>query len=296
MKHVSRPAAPRSASALVHREIYQLGGLIVLVVAAFLLTRTIAISTREMTLRDAAEWYRRGHLAMQAGRTDEAIGAPPRRRPQSGQHAICAGARARARAPRTSRTRRASAPFPPRRGPGRPGRQSRAGAALGPRKDPTDALRFYHDALDALWPAEMAGARRAVRLELARFLSAQQSGARRGRMLALSGDMPDEGSRCASNAQLFAKAGDNAHALDEFQRVLRLDAGPQAIAGAGQAAFNLGDYPRAARCCTAFRADAGDAAHAGIVDLVLSSDPLANRLGSTERRRRLGRRLVRVAS
>ena len=44
-------------------------------------------------------------------------------------------------------------------------------------------------------------------------------------------------------AQLFAKAGDNAHALDQFQRALRLaPENGEALAGAGQAAFQLGDY------------------------------------------------------
>src|SRR4051794_32423570 len=60
-------------SALVHREIFQLLGLIALAVAAFLVTRAIAGSNREMTRRDAAEWFRRGEQARQMGDVEEAI-------------------------------------------------------------------------------------------------------------------------------------------------------------------------------------------------------------------------------
>ena len=44
--------------------------------------------------------------------------------------------------------------------------------------------------------------------------------------------------RIVEVGQLFASAGDNGHALDQFQRALRLapDSG-DALAGAGQAAF-----------------------------------------------------------
>ena len=60
-------------SALIHREIFQLGALIVIAVAAFFLTRAVAASNREMSLRDAAEWFRRGQQAIQQGHIDEAI-------------------------------------------------------------------------------------------------------------------------------------------------------------------------------------------------------------------------------
>ena len=57
----------RERAALIHREIYQIGALIALAILAFVLTRAIAMSNRDMTLRDAAEWFRRGQQAMQAG-------------------------------------------------------------------------------------------------------------------------------------------------------------------------------------------------------------------------------------
>ena len=109
-------------------------------------------------------------------------------------------------------------------------------------------------------------------------------------LLALSADLPDDDAPLRLEvAQLFAKAGDNDHALDQFQQVLRL--APEngaALAGAGQAAFQLGDYLRARTYLRRAPSESDEVRNTlEVVDLVLSSDPLANRLGSTERRRRL---------
>ena len=60
-------------AALIHREIFQLSVLILAAIAAFLVTQAVASSNRDMSLRDAAEWYRRGQQAIEAGRVDDAI-------------------------------------------------------------------------------------------------------------------------------------------------------------------------------------------------------------------------------
>src|SRR4051812_24731161 len=60
-------------AALIHREIFQLGILILLAIGAFVLTREVAASNREASLRDAAEWYRRGQDAVGRGAVDDAI-------------------------------------------------------------------------------------------------------------------------------------------------------------------------------------------------------------------------------
>src|SRR3954465_643945 len=67
----ARQAADRAS--LVHREFLQLSALIVLAVTGFFVTRAVAASNREMSLRAAAEWYRRGQEASRAGRVDAAI-------------------------------------------------------------------------------------------------------------------------------------------------------------------------------------------------------------------------------
>ena len=61
-----------------------------------------------------------------------------------------------------------------------------------------------------------------------------------------------------------------------------------ALAGAGEAAFRLGDYALARTYLRQVPTDVSAARNTReLVELVLSHDPLANRLGSAERRRRL---------
>jgi hypothetical protein len=89
--------------------------------------------------------------------------------------------------------------------------------------------------------------------------------------------------------QLFASAGDTGHALDQFQRALRVAPdNATALAGAGQAAFQAGDYMLARRYLHAASDRLpGVKETTELADLVLSSDPLAARIGASARHRRL---------
>jgi Flp pilus assembly protein TadD len=289
VNHPSSDSVDRAAS--IHREILQVGVLILVAVAAFFLTRAVAANNRDMSLRDAAEWYRRGQQAIEAGRVDEAIDSLRRAtvRDRYDRRYVLALAQALAlkgdhdAARSVLLTLRESAPEDPDINL----QLARLAVA---RHDVTEALRFYHYALYAPWPNEQADARRRVRFELIRFLLTQDQASRAlSELLALTTDLPDDGPLRLEVAQLLTRAGDNGHALDQFQRALRLapESG-EALAGAGQAAFRLGDYALAA---TYLRRAPADLAEVGntreVADLVLSHDPLAGRLGSAERRRRL---------
>ncbi len=105
----------------------------------------------------------------------------------------------------------------------------------------------------------------------------------------MSGNLPDEPAPQIEVGQLFLEAGDASRALDRFSRALTADAdNPQALAGAGEAAFALGEYARARDLLHRAPADRGRVAElSAVVDLVLSNDPLTPRLASAERRRRL---------
>ena len=152
-----RDAAERSA--LIHREMVQLGVLILVATAAFLLTRAVAASNRDMSLRDAAEWYRRGQQRSTAGGVDDAIDSFRRAtvRDRDEKRYVLALARALAlkRDDDAARgvllTLRESAPEDPDINL----QLARLAAA---RQDVTEALRFYHNALYAPWPAEQADA------------------------------------------------------------------------------------------------------------------------------------------
>jgi thioredoxin-like negative regulator of GroEL len=101
--------------------------------------------------------------------------------------------------------------------------------------------------------------------------------------------MPDEAPLHVDVGRLFASANDDARALEQFQRAIALDPSNRtAMAGAGMAAFRLGDYARAQSYLGRLPAvDEDVRSTREIVDLVLSRDPLAAHIGSAERRRRL---------
>jgi tetratricopeptide (TPR) repeat protein len=276
---------------LIHRQIIQLVLLGLVAVAAFFLTRAIAINNREMNLRDGAEWYERGQQQLARGDLDDAIDSFRRasvRNPGNRRY-VLALAHVLARtghddlARATLLTLRDSAPEDPEIN------LELARLAV-QRQDVTEALRFYHNALYAPWPADQAEARRRVRLELINFLlTHDQTNRALSELLALTADLPDQAPAHIMAGQLFLRAGDTRGALDQFQRALRLaPADDEALAGAGQAAFRQADYSLARRYLRAvFHGTDEIKATREIAELVLSEDPLANRIGSVERRRRV---------
>jgi tetratricopeptide (TPR) repeat protein len=273
--HSTRDTAERAA--LIHREVFQLVALILAAVGAFLITRAVAATNREMTLRDAAEWYRRGQQAIDAGRVDEAIDSLSRAtiRDRNDKRYLLALAHAltlkrddeAARAVLLALARLAAT-----------------------RQDVTEALRFYHNALYAPLPAVQADERRRVRLELVQVLLTRDQPSRAlSELLALSSDLPDDAATRLEVGQLFARAGDQTHALEQFQRALRRTPDDQpAVAAAGQAAFQLGNYALARTYLRRIPPGTGDIDRTrDVVNLVLSRDPLATRIRSAERRQRL---------
>jgi tetratricopeptide (TPR) repeat protein len=158
------------------------------------------------------------------------------------------------------------------------------------RQDVTEALNFYHNTLYAPGPAESADDRREVRFELIDFLLLyDQAGRALSELLAMVADLPDEVSAHIRVGRAFARAGDARQALDQYKRALRIaPADKTALAGAGTSAFALGDYLQARNFLRRAPEDSADVVRTRtMVDLVLSSDPLASRIGSAERRRRL---------
>ena len=128
-----------------------------------------------------------------------------------------------------------------------------------------------------------------LRVELVRFLLAHGQASRGlSELLALSADLPDEAAPHIEAGQLFAQAGDERRALDQFQRALRLaPAENDALAGAGMAAASLGDYALAQRYLGSLSAETDAVRETrDMVEAVLGRDPLAPRLRSSERVRR----------
>ena len=283
--------AHRDQDAFVHREIVQIGVLMLIAAVAFCATRAVAANSRETTFRDAETWYERGQRLMSAGRLDEAISSLRRASVRNRYERKYALTLAKALERIGDMEAARAALLTLREASPEDAEVNLALARLArQRQDVTEALRFYHNTLYAPWPAEPAGDRREVRFELIDFLLRHnQEGRALAELLAIAADLPDEPAVHVRVGQLFARAGDTRQALTQYERAVRLaPTDKNALAGAGTSAFTLGDYLQARDYLRRAPADLDDLARTReIVDLVLSSDPLANRIGSTERRRRL---------
>ena len=198
--------------AVIHREMLQLVALAVIAVAAFFLTRAVAINNRESSLRTAAEWYRRGEQELESGRIDDAIAAFRRANVKSRNNKVYSVALARSLTIKGDRdsaraillTLRESAPEDA-------SINLQLARIARDRQDVTEALRFYHDALYAPWPPDATEAWRGVRLELIQFLLTHgQASDAQSELLAASADSPDDVTHHLELAQLFGAAGDHA--------------------------------------------------------------------------------------
>jgi len=259
-------------------------------VAAFLVTRALASSNRAMSLRDAAEWYRRGQAGVTSGRISEAVTAFRHATVRDRSNKEYALALARALALNGSRDAARAALLTLREASPEDRDINLELARLAVQdRDVPEALRFYHNTLYAPW-GDLSESRRNVRLELIRFLLTNgQKDRAQAELLALSSDLPDDVAHHVEVAQLFAQSDDATHALEEFRRALGLDPGNDvALAGAGLASFQLGQYRLAQGYLRRAAPTTDDVRETrALVDLVVASDPWAARIGSAERRRRL---------
>jgi Flp pilus assembly protein TadD len=277
--------------ALIHREMIQLAALIAVAVVAFFLTKALAASNRDLNVRNAAEWYARGEQFVRSDRIDDAIGAFRRAtvRNRNDRTYVIALAQALMLKHDDDAARgvllrlRESAP--------EDGQinldLARVAAA---RRDVTEAMRFYHEALYAPWPTDQVRQRRGVRVELIRFLLTHNQSARaEAELLAAAADSPDDRVHHVELATLFTQAGDDRHALEHLQRALLVDAGDSnLLAAAGLAAFRQGQYSLAQRYFHRLPDQTGVAGNTpAVVDLILARDPMAARIGRHERQLRL---------
>ena len=283
----SRTSAERAA--LIHREVVQLVILVSVAVVAFFVTRSVATNNRDLSMRNAAEWYHRGALLAGAGRLDEAVDAFRRATVRNRTNRSYLLALSRALAQKRDYDSARSILLTVRDSEPEDAEINLDLARLAAaRQDVTEALRFFRDALYAPWPVSQEERRRAVRVELIRFLLAHDQPSRaQSELLAAAADMPNNATHHIELAELFGRAGDDRKALVHFQQALRLE--PQndaALAGAGKAAFAIGEYVLAQRYLREVPSEAVRDIR-DIVDLVVSRDPSAARIGARERHRRL---------
>lgn len=151
------------------------------------------------------------------------------------------------------------------------------------------ALRYYHDAIYAIWPGDQELESRNARLELIHLLlNIDDKAQADSELIALAANLGSHPREHTRAGQLFLQARDNQRALEQFRMALagnRHDVA--AMAGAGNAAFAMGQYVAAEQCLRRAVA-AGDKAsepQLKLAELVLHMDPFRAHLKAAERRR-----------
>ena len=285
------PAPDEGRVQLVHRELVLLVVLVCVAAAGFLLTRAVVAGNDRMRRQDAAAWYDAARRDLGEERSADATTAlrraaakdPTNKRYQVALAAALASSHQdeaarqvlvglREIAPEDAEVNTELARLDARRG------------------DLTNARRYYQSALNALWSPEQSERRQALRLELIRLLLDHQEKSRAlAELLILSAALPDVAAPQVQAGRLLLEAGDPRSALDRFSAALKLEpASAMALTGAGASAFALADYPRAMRYLSLVPARTADiVAMRELAELVLAHDPLAPRLSSDERFRRL---------
>jgi tetratricopeptide (TPR) repeat protein len=153
------------------------------------------------------------------------------------------------------------------------------------------ALRYYHNAIYATWPENEEAARHNVRLELIEYLLHTNARTQaQSELIALAANTGDDPSQQQRLGDLFLRAQDYEHALAAYRESLKMDRhNAAALAGAGRAALQLGqyadarDYLRAA--VTQDPKDSDSAERLKITELVLQLDPFRPQLSVAERNR-----------
>lgn len=155
----------------------------------------------------------------------------------------------------------------------------------------TDAVRYYHDAINAVWPLDQEGMRRDARFELIELLLRINDKAQaQAELIALSENAGSDPALRERIAALFGRAQDYEHALAAYRLVLRADQhNTTALAGAGRAAFELARYPLAQQYLrSVLSANPNDQQTADLLqtmELVLNADPFREGISSEQRDR-----------
>jgi tetratricopeptide (TPR) repeat protein len=155
-----------------------------------------------------------------------------------------------------------------------------------------EALRYFHDAVYSEWDGDPVVQRRAVRLELVKFLlESDQKAAARAELIAVAGNLPPEAELHTQVGALLVKAGGYDDALRVFRQALAAEPhSAPALAGAGECYFQTGQYAQAQRYLDrALQEDAHLTRTAAMLDTtraVLGLNPFVRRLGEQERARR----------
>ncbi len=157
-----------------------------------------------------------------------------------------------------------------------------------------EAIHYYQNALYGQWTGPNADERRReLRTELIGFLlKHQQRDLASSELLILEARLPNDVASHMKLAKLFLEAGDVRRAFNNYSAAAKADShNVDALRGAGETAFQLGDYAEAVEYLkSALDVDPSSEQSRQLLevaDKVLTEDPLVPHLSPQERRQRL---------
>lgn len=256
---------------------------------AFAVTTAVTQSYRAEQRELAAAWFSRGETALAAGRPSDAIASFHNALTFSRENQLFRLRLAQALAADGRITEaRAYLLTLWEVQPGN-GEVNLALARLAAREaDIGNAQRYYRHAIEGAWSDTAEARRRSVRLELASFLVEEgRTADARAELVAMQGDLPPDTASQHRVAALMLEAELPAQAGAVYEAILARDpADPQALAGAGRAAFAQADYPAAVRLLSRAQKSMNDETAAqllAVAQLVLGTDPYQRRLSLATR-------------
>ncbi len=280
---------------ILHRDILLIAALVSCTVGLFFITRAVASQERKLDDRVAATWYQEGQRQLSSRAVEGAIDSfrKATANDRDNRTYMLALADALIAANHTAEGQQALN----RLRESNPNdaevnlQLARLAAKTG---NIQDVVRYYHGALDGLLTGpQVVERRRQIRVEMIRFLLDHNARNRAlSELLVLDADLPNTAASHTQVAELFLEAGDAQHAWNDFYQSIRIDGhDTAAIAGAGEAAFQLGDYEKARRYLEDLAADGKESPRVvhllSIVRAASSDDPMASHLTVQERRQRL---------
>ena len=159
------------------------------------------------------------------------------------------------------------------------------------RGEASSALRFYHNSIYATWPGDQETGRRKAQLELINYMLARNLRTQaESEIIALEANVGEDPAERVQLGDLFLRVDDYDRALKAYRSSLRLDrSNAPADAGAGKAAFELGQFPEAERYLEdALIHTPDDAASESLLkttQTVLRFDPYRPQISDAERAR-----------
>jgi len=285
---------PQTSRAL-DRDVFWLLVLAAIAIGLFFLTRNIAAKDRQLEIHTAATWYAKGEQQVDSGLTEKAIDSFRKAVANDRENQKYAFALARALAAGNHDLEAAQTVLRLREADPEDAQINLVLAGLASKRaDLTEAIHYYENAIYGRWTGNQVDKRRRrARIELIQLLlSHQQFDRALSELLTLDGDLPDSAESHVQAGQLFLQANDPQHALKDFEIALKLDShDPAALAGAGDAYFELGNYSKARHyleTAVGQGNESGDVQEKlSLVKLIFSLDPLGPKLSARERQQRL---------